>query len=226
MINLDEQGFRHLPLVRSLEVEIDPPSLKDNTSPAERLIRALEKMEGLAEVQLPLSAAREISREVLGSEGKVWVAWHQEGERARVVKLASASQDKTVYGLAVDVGSTTLVLSLVDLNAAQVRQEYSLANPQIDYGADILTRAHFAERGQGLEMLVSALRRAINEGVLVLCRNQGIDQHRILAAVFAGNTAMTHFLLGLPTSSLIREPYVPVVNRLPLSGWVSSLLVS
>lgn len=219
-IDLNEQGLNHSPLIRSLEVEIDPPSLKDNTSPAERLTRAVEKAGGLVEIRLPLSSARDLIRLESKEKIKVQVALMPEGERARIIEIKPASQDQTLYGLAVDVGSTTLVLSLVDLNNPQIMQELSLANPQIEHGADILTRAHFAERGQGLQILVSSLRQAVNDGVTEVCRKQGIDRNRVLAAAFAGNTAMTHFLLGFPTSTLIREPYVPVVNR--VQGLVAS----
>jgi uncharacterized 2Fe-2S/4Fe-4S cluster protein (DUF4445 family) len=121
--------------------------------------------------------------------------------------------DRTPYGLAVDVGSTTLVLALVDLAQGLVIEEITLANPQTAYGADILTRAHFAERGQGLDVLVSALRGGINQGIHELCRLRGIQPYDLVAGSLAGNTSMTHFLLGLPVRTLIREPYVPVVNQ-------------
>ncbi|MBU2550269.1 MAG: DUF4445 domain-containing protein [Proteobacteria bacterium] len=211
-LNLEARGLDHSPLTRSVPLEIDPPSLKDNTGLVDRLVRAAARLLGLETVTFPLSLAGGLN-DLYGSSGyRVSAAVHVEGRQGRVVSLRTGRKGASSYGLAVDLGSTTIVLALVDMEAPSVVDQLSLANPQIEYGSDILTRAHMAEKPEGLDRLVDRLRRAVSRGAADICRRNGLDPAGLTAATAAGNTAMTHFLLGLPLRTIIREPYVPVIN--------------
>ncbi|MBW1708762.1 MAG: DUF4445 domain-containing protein [Deltaproteobacteria bacterium] len=212
-INLDQLGLDHSPLVRSSVLTVDPPNLKDNTGLAERLIQALKETAGLENVKLPLSLARGLKEVLHHSDFKVWAAYQAEGGQGRLIDVRPVSNSDRLYGLAVDIGSTTLSFALVDLEHPGVIGEASSLNPQIEYGEDILTRARFADQPEGLDTLSVVLWQAINEGAAQICAEHKIETGRILAAALAGNTVMTHLLLGLSPSTLIREPYVPVLNR-------------
>jgi uncharacterized 2Fe-2S/4Fe-4S cluster protein (DUF4445 family) len=82
----------------------------------------------------------------------------------------------------------------------------------VEYGTDILTRAHLAEKPEGREKLVRALRSGVNQAAARLAERQGASLNRVACVAAAGNTSMTHFLLDLPLKTLIRQPYVPVLN--------------
>jgi len=212
-LNLARLGLDHTPLVRSVVLDLEPPSLKDNTGLADRLIRVLKDVAELKEVALPLSLVNSLKDILFHADFKVWVAFYAHGDQGRLVDIRPASEAGPVYGLAVDIGSTTLSFALVDMDHQRVVGEISLTNPQVEYGEDILTRVRFAEQQDGFRTLTAALRRALNEGAARICAEQRIDVRSILAAALAGNTVMTHFVLGLSVSTLIREPYVPVLNR-------------
>ncbi len=115
-----------------------------------------------------------------------------------------------VLGCAIDLGSTTIAFYIYDFISQQVIKEFSIENPQISIGQDILTRLHFAKKEENLKFIQEITLSAINE---VLEREGGEE---IYFVSLCGNTAMTHFLLGLPVNYLIVEPYVAVVKWIPL----------
>jgi len=212
-IDLAGQGMDHSPLVRSWTVQVTPPSLRDNTALAERLARAIEKATGPAGLTAPLSLAAGLADLYAEADYRVWVAVQVDRDPGRIVMVEPAPGPGRAYGLAVDLGSTTLVFALVDLETPAVIDRLTLANPQVKYGEDILSRVHFADRPGGLDALVQALRQAVNQGAAEICSVHGLDSGRLAAAALSGNTTMTHFILGLSPRTIIREPYVPVINR-------------
>ncbi len=214
-LDLKQAGLDHTPLVRSWNVEVERPTLRDNTGLADRLARVLQKEAGASGFDFPLNLASGLNNLYLESGFRVWTACRVEGGRGRLVAVESSPGPGAAYGLAVDIGSTTLVLALVDLDRPEVVDQTTLPNPQIEYGADILTRVHFSEQPGGMEKLTGCLRQAVNRGAADLCSRNGLRTGQIVASVMAGNTTMTHFLLGLPLRTVIREPYVPVMNRPP-----------
>jgi len=212
-IDLAGQGMDHSPLVRSWTVQVTPPSLRDNIGLADRLTRAVEKETGLTGLTAPLSLTAGLADLYAKADYRVWAAVQVDRNPGRIVMLEPAPGPGQAYGLAVDLGSTTLVFALVDLEAPGVIDQLTLANPQVRYGEDILSRVHFADRPGGLDTLVQALRRAVNQGAAEICSAHGLDPRGLVAAALAGNTTMTHFILGLSPRTIIREPYVPVINR-------------
>jgi uncharacterized 2Fe-2S/4Fe-4S cluster protein (DUF4445 family) len=87
-------------------------------------------------------------------------------------------------------------------------------NPQIEIGPDILTRIHFADTEKGLEKLHGLILNGLNAQIRGLCAMAGVDPEEVFALSLAGNTAMTHLFMGLDPRWIIREPYIPVMNRM------------
>lgn len=114
-----------------------------------------------------------------------------------------------VLGCAIDLGSTTMAFYFYDFLSKKVIKEFSLRNPQLQVGEDILTRLHFARKSEGLKYLQEITLRAINEAI-----KEEADNLYFIS--LCGNTAMTHFFLGLPVNYLIVEPYVAVSRWFPL----------
>ena len=211
--DLTAYGLDHSPVIRSITVDVEPPSLRDNTGLFERISRAVTQAVGAPVGGLSLPLGRRLNRVFADSSSSAWVAYQAQGGQVRLVDVRPQTDAGPLFGLAVDIGSSTLVLSLVDLDQSRIISQITLENPQAEYGSDILTRAHFAEQAGGLTALARVLRQKINEGISILCDQSNIEADQILVASLAGNTAMTHFFLELPTASIIREPYVPVINR-------------
>ncbi|MBC8531453.1 ASKHA domain-containing protein [Gehongia tenuis] len=122
------------------------------------------------------------------------------------------------YGLAVDVGTTTLAVYLVDLKSGKTMAKRGGSNPQRTYGADVMSRIQRANEGD-LEPLSAAVRQEIVRLAEEVCFEADLKLNRIVHTVAAGNTAMTHLLLGLPCRSLGQAPYRPrLLNGVEMEG--------
>jgi uncharacterized 2Fe-2S/4Fe-4S cluster protein (DUF4445 family) len=112
-----------------------------------------------------------------------------------------------IYGIAMDIGTTTLVTELIDLRTGAVVSSDSMLNPQSAYAQDVLTRIHFAaSREDGLEILHEAFLGAFR--TMLKHITAGIKQERIYEVVFSGNTTMLHLAAGIDPSSLGKYPYI------------------
>jgi uncharacterized 2Fe-2S/4Fe-4S cluster protein (DUF4445 family) len=125
-------------------------------------------------------------------------------------RLVGVHADRS-YSLALDLGSTNLVGLLYDNIAQKDVLIRSVENPQVAFGSDILTRMHHAMSGNG-EDVYRILKHGINDLISELCREARINTQDIHGMVAAGNTAMTHFFLGLDISTIPIAPWVPVVK--------------
>ena len=201
------------PWVRKIQLKMPPPSLNDNTADADRLSRALRKHVELARVAIPYSLLHHIPRKLRQFEYQCSVGIYEDGPIWKVIDIFSSPPATPPYGLALDLGSSTLVMRLVNLDTGDMVREISFHNPQIEIGSDILTRIHYAGEPGGLERLHTMLIEKINQKISHLCKDLGIVREEILALCAAGNTTMTHFFLGLDPYWICREPYIPVVNR-------------
>ncbi|MEW5735451.1 MAG: ASKHA domain-containing protein [Thermodesulfobacteriota bacterium] len=196
------------------ELALAPPRLSDNTGDAERLARGASRMfanapvtvapEALAGLPGALRAANYAVRAVLFPDRTGGLTLVHAEEPASPLPL---------LGLAVDLGTTTIALRLLDLASGKTLGETTVTNPQAAIGPDVLTRIHHAEKPSGLQELANLARTAIARNAGKLCAAVGSDASRIMLAAVSGNTAMTQLFLGLPSRSLIREPYIPVTNR-------------
>jgi len=112
-----------------------------------------------------------------------------------------------LYGLAVDLGTTTIVGRLHDLQSGHVLATVAEANPQIRYGDDVVSRIHHAGDPAGGEMLQSVVTRCLNDLLSRACSEAGVSPECVYEVVVAGNTTMGHLLVGLPVASLGQAPY-------------------
>jgi len=128
-----------------------------------------------------------------------------------VTDVEAGDQTGSQYGLAVDYGSTTVVMQLVDLNSGAVIGEERTVNGQIAYGTDILTRITYAMEGKShADDLQLATTDTFRQLLDQLTDSTGIDAHGLPIMIVSGNTAMIHFLLGLDAWTVFASPYAPV----------------
>ncbi|MCL2127817.1 MAG: ASKHA domain-containing protein, partial [Treponema sp.] len=126
---------------------------------------------------------------------------------ARVIRIGG--ENEAVYAAAVDLGTTTLGFSLVNLRSGDVNCRYSAVNKQREYGGDVITRIQKANDG-GLSALSQCAREQIAGGITALCSDAGIALKDIHKIAVAGNTTMLHLLLGLSCQTLGKTPFTPV----------------
>ena len=113
------------------------------------------------------------------------------------------------YGIAVDLGTTTIVAQLLDLSCSGVIGVNKCLNPQAAYGADLMSRIVFARSGQNCAVLVNCVRSAVGELVAGLVESHHIDRDELNRIVLVGNSAMHHFFFGLDIAPLMQVPYEP-----------------
>lgn len=123
------------------------------------------------------------------------------------VALESGDTTDLLYGVAVDVGTTTIVAKLIDLLNGQVRATAATTNPQIRYGDDVISRILHADRPDGDRQLQRAMIECLEEQIEQLCREASISRQDIVEVVAVGNTTMSHLLMGLPVRQLGQAPY-------------------
>ena len=203
-------------LVRRVSLTIDPPSLGDTASDWERLARALRPHLDDRPLEPTLAALRDLGPALRRGEWRVAVTLADVGDAWRVVRVEPADAATRPLGLAIDLGTTTVVAELVDAETGAVLASRLAYNAQRQFGVDVTSRMMHAEKPGGLAALRQAALDTLNELIAALCAEARVEPRDIAAAVVAGNTIMQHLLLGLDPSSIRREPYVPAATVFPI----------
>lgn len=128
-----------------------------------------------------------------------------------IVDVADTERD--VFGVALDIGTTTVVGYLVNLVTGETVNVEGILNPQAAYGADLISRISFAETPDGLETLRREIVGAVNNLIRRLTSASHVDSDQIYLVGAVGNTCMHHLFLGIPPKHLARYPYNPVVRQ-------------
>jgi len=205
------------PLALRVPLKVTSPDSARHEADAERLLRALRQRLGgqFQDYALDLPALRALP--MLGrSQGWRFDALVGDFDGlGRVIGLEPSS-GATTYGLAIDLGTTTIVAGLFDLTTGRVVSTHAHLNEQTTYGADVISRILYAQEGEeGLTELRDAARNTIAHCVRAVLRAESLTPDDAVAAVIVGNTVMTHLLLGVDPANIRREPYVPAMRTVP-----------
>ena len=194
-------------------VNLVPPGPGDNTADFERMAAVLAEGFDKRPVTCGLHALHGLSQTLRDCGFSAKAVLFPNGAGIELVAALPPDDPQPALGLAVDLGTTRVVMSIIDLETGLELAETSFDNPQTEAGPDVLARVHYAESPEGSERLQGLVTEAISAQATELARKAGSDRSRIFCAALAGNTVMTHLFLGLNPKNLIREPYIPVVNR-------------
>lgn len=202
------------PAVWKYALELSPPSLDDPSPDLTRLLWGIEKSGGPREgsIYAPLEVIRQIPRVLRESGWKITATVALVPGGYRLIHVEKGNTATHIYGAAVDLGTTTVVVYIRNLLDGSIAGVGSSYNHQISCGEDILSRVTFARSG-GLSKLQSLAAESINVALTTAANAAGIDRDDIYEVVVAGNTIMTHILMGIDPAYMIEEPYVPVVRR-------------
>jgi uncharacterized 2Fe-2S/4Fe-4S cluster protein (DUF4445 family) len=194
-------------------VALDPPSLADNTADADRLIRALEAFTAGRFIEIPLDLLQQLPGRLRQADYAVDCLLVEDRGHWILNQVVAADDHAPFMGLAVDLGTTRIAARLVDLRNGEILAETAEDNPQLAVGPDVLVRIHHSQKAGGQGELQHLAAEGINRAVKTLCDRCDLTPETILLMAVAGNTAMTHLLLGLESRWLIREPYIPAANQ-------------
>jgi uncharacterized 2Fe-2S/4Fe-4S cluster protein (DUF4445 family) len=205
-MNRNNQGW-----VRT--VYLTPPTLQDNTADADRLADALKSELKTKRVEIDLDLIKNLPEQLRKWAFKVHCVVLKDRDRWFLTGITDPQDSHTLAGLAVDLGTSTVVLRLLNLSNGQILKESSFHNPQITIAPDILARIHYADLDGGLKQLNELIIKGLNENIVKLCRSCKLELTDIHMLAVAGNTTMSHLFMGLNPRWMIREPYIPAVNR-------------
>jgi len=206
------------PGVRQFHLEIPPPSLADNTTDFERLKRELNRQHDVGELVAGLPVVRRLARTLRDADWDVTVVlemhnWRFENGPPRLIDLRPGAERDHLYAVAIDIGTTSNVVYLVDLLSGKVVDTAAEYNQQISCGEDIISRIVYTKRPGGLEHLQRLVVQTLNGLIETLAERQGIAPTEIYKATVAGNTTMIHLFLGMWPEPIRLEPYIPTVNH-------------
>lgn len=197
-------------------LSLTPPTLRDNTADADRLAGELSRMlTGQVQphlVRIGLHLLRQLPDLLRKWDYHVRCIVFRDHNYWVLTGITSAEDARPAAGLAVDLGTTRVVLRLADLSSGEVLSESAFDNPQITVAPDVLARIHHTDTENGLAELNRLIIHGLNAQIASVCKACNIEPQDIYLISVAGNTAMTHLFMGLNPRWIIREPYIPVVN--------------
>lgn len=211
--------------IRRVCLTVEPPSLADNTDDMSRIRRALAHTAGIVDVRASLRVLRQLAAALRENHWQVTAiietdTWDAPNGPPRLVDVLPGDRCDENWGVAIDIGTTSNVVYLVDLISGNVVQQAADYNGQIRRGEDVISRIIYASKDGGLNELQELVVGTLNKLIERVCRRQGIQPHEIHKATVAGNSTMMHLFLALPPQSIRLEPYVTTVNQVP-SVWAA-----
>jgi len=198
------------PATRLYFVVVEEPDMHSPTGDLERLERALRQQWKIDAVTADLSLMSKLQPVLRKGKWEVTVAVHQghKDSIARIVEIWPGLHEQGLYGLAIDLGSTTIAAHLTDLDTGEVKASSGLMNPQIRFGEDLMSRVSYAMMNPGGDKeMTKAVREAINDLTTSIAEEAEIDPALIVETVFVCNPVMHHLLLGLDPVELGQAPF-------------------
>lgn len=208
------------PIITQHLLEMTPPNLQDNMADLERMRHALSDRAGIKELRVGLHAVRGLDQTLRQADWKATAFVERDEGRRTAGRLVAVRPGNAVgqsLGAAVDIGTTTVAVMLVDLGSGEILDSVTSFNRQIACGEDVISRIVYSLRGDGLKRLQRLALETINALLDELCIRRGVDYSRIDHMVVAGNTTMEHLFLGLSPRYIREEPYSPVATRFPVA---------
>ncbi len=198
------------PAVRKYYVELSPPTLEEPLGDWERLSGELDRKFDLKDLSIDYRILKGLPEVMRQGEWQVTVSVWSAGE---VIKVEPGYVEGS-FGLAVDLGTTTVAGYLCDLDSGDIVADYSVLNPQLSYGEDVMSRITYVTTSRdGLNKLNRLATEAINRVAEHLAHRAGISPQDILDTVIVGNTCMHHILVGLDPQYLGRAPFTPAIHH-------------
>ena len=213
-------------LSRKIYLELPLPTEDDPRSDQQRILDSLAAAGVEERVHIPVHILRKLYPLLDNAKWKITVSLAWNGENWEMLEIEEGDTTAQHYGLAVDLGSTTVVARLLDCNSGEILKEVSCFNKQIQWGTDILSRIFYCKDNR--EKL-EEVRRATVESICE-CMDKLDASHSALSMVIAGNTTMIHFLLGMDAFCVFYTPHAVHADRpgfqlardldIPLKGYV------
>jgi len=211
------EKFGHQPLATKLRISLSAPTLTENTSDWARLSMEIRRVlkTGERPIDIPLSVLKNLPEALRQANWDVSVTVTDIDSGITVTRVEPGN-DNPPYGLAIDIGTTTVVAYLVNLSTGEVVDQQGSYNKQAKYGDDVITRiVHAVENAKQLEEMRVAVVETVNELLDKILVRRSLTSNDFSVAVAAGNTTMTQLFLGVDPRYIRLEPYIPTMTNVP-----------
>lgn len=218
-------GWFFNPTLKKKFIEVDPPSVADNASDLTRTLRALNKQHHLDNITVDFNVIKKLAETLRKSNWKVTATMvntrneaqlgdHQTrgSRKPKLMNIEPGDTTKDHYIIVVDIGTTTICGQILDITNRTVVAESSDYNSQVSYGEDVISRIVYSLKGDGLKTLQETVVKTINGIIDEMLAETGINRSLVSHITVAGNTTMTHLLLGLSPKYIREAPYTPTAN--------------
>lgn len=200
-------------LAQKVYLELTQPNLEDAVSDLDRIYRQVHKNKNLNIAYTNLSNIRSLGKLLRDCDWKVTVSLDRKIDGSwEMFLLEPLNTANKSYGIAFDIGTTTVSAQLIDLESQKVLGTKATYNKQAVFGADVITRIVFAAKKEGLEKLHAAVIESMNSLIADFVKEQNIDLNNVICVLCSGNTTMIHLLLSIDPTYIRKEPYVPTAN--------------
>jgi uncharacterized 2Fe-2S/4Fe-4S cluster protein (DUF4445 family) len=203
------------PTITGLRFDVPRPSLESNRGDLAYVLDEIRKSVAPPNLRCAIPALQDLAAAVRADEGRMAAVLFRDGETLTIIDIRPARAAGGIYGVACDIGTTTVALSLVDLEIGEAVETVLGLNRQLKCGEDIISRINYAARPGGLEELRRLVVETINRLVEKAVAPRDISTRDIYMVSVSGNTTMLHLLLNLDPRYIREEPYVPTFNILP-----------
>jgi uncharacterized 2Fe-2S/4Fe-4S cluster protein (DUF4445 family) len=210
------EGAQFEALVQKIYMELQEPSPEDNIGDSDRIIRELKRKTTYTSYERSLRCLQGVGATLRDNNWRITATIARQQNAWKILEIEPGDTSDKNYGLAIDVGTTTVVAQLLHLKSGKVIGTAGTHNLQSNYGEDVITRIAFAcGKDQGLPELHQGIIKNINDLISILSDKHEIDPKDITAIVAAGNTTMSHLFLGIMPCSIRLAPYVPTTHSFP-----------
>jgi len=207
------QTFKRIPLT------LTPPSMDDQTDDWSRLYTALRTQVNISTTKISLNNLRTIGNILRECNWIVTAVLEVDpsSNTARLVSLlpCHVKDEEPLWGVAIDIGTTTVSLWMVNLITGKVEAQVAEYNGQIARGEDVISRIIFASKDGGENEMRERVLDTIDQLLIKACKRLNVHPAEIVKATIAGNSTMMHLLLGIPAASIRLSPFVTTINGIP-----------
>ncbi len=219
-----ERVIERFSAVQLCYVEVEQPDMHKPTGDLERLKAVLEKDWGWKDLRVAPHLIPEVQKILRKENWCVTAVIHKDMDFSRATMIALYPGLKNeAYGVACDIGSTTIAMHLVSLLSGRLVASSGSQNPQIRFGEDLMSRVSYVMMNpDGREAMTKAVRQAVNDLIGKVCEEGQVSREDIFDLVFVGNPIMHHLFLGIDPTELGQAPFALAVSG-AVQGWATDI---
>lgn len=214
---IEENNFEFKTNIVKTYIELDEPTLDDNICDMDRLERHVRNNLGFNEIDFTIELLRKTPVALRENNFKVTITYVKKKNKLTILNIEPGNTEGELYGVAIDIGTTSVVVCLVNLYTKEVIDKASSGNAQIKYGADVIHRIIYSTKKNGLAELNKAIvDETINQLLESIYTKNNIQKDNVVSLVIAGNTTMSSLFLGVHSDYLRQEPFIPPFLKSPM----------